>query len=106
MAPKKIIGFAFLQALTAAAYIALVALFFSNAERIFGPSEKGGPLTMIFMLTLLVVSVAMMGILIFMRPTIWYFNGLKAEAIKLLVSTIIFLFAIVLIVFSALMIVR
>lgn len=69
-----------------AAYIALVALIMANGDTLFG--KKDGPLTMVAVLLLFVLSTAVMGSLIFGRPVLWYLDGRKQEALKLLGATI------------------
>ncbi|MFH0712344.1 MAG: hypothetical protein V2A55_00575 [Candidatus Jorgensenbacteria bacterium] len=100
MTNKKIIGCAFLNALVAAAYVMLIALFMTNVETIVGP-ETGilGPTA--FLLTF-VISAAVMGVVVFGRPVIWYLDGRKQEAIQLVLYTIVSLIIIVLIVFISL----
>jgi len=89
-----------LNAVVAAAYVMLVALFMTNIEAIVGP-ETGilGPTA--FLLTF-VISAAVMGVVVFGRPVIWYLDGRKQEAIRLVFYTIVSLIIIVLIVFLAL----
>ena len=60
-----------------------------NAENIFGqlPKILG---TMSFLL-LFVISAAVMGLLIFGRPILWYWDGKKQEAVALISYTIIVL---------------
>ena len=98
----KIIKNALINSVLAVAYIALVATFMNNAEKTFGPENKF--MAAITMLSLLVFSVAMMGILIFGRPLMWYLDGNKKEAIKLLFSTLGFVFFALIIFLSVLLI--
>ncbi len=86
---KKLIRYSFLQALGVLVYVALVSWFMMQAENLVG-NEKTlwAPITF---LTLLVVSVAMVGSLIFGRPVMWYIDGQKKESIKLLFMTLGFL---------------
>jgi hypothetical protein len=42
----------------------------------------------IFMLLLFVFSAALMGILVFGRPVMWYIDGKKKEAVLLLIQTV------------------
>ena len=86
---KKIIIPGAIQALAAAAYITAVAFFIYNGNKLFGPQD--GPFAIAIFLLALVISVTVMGTLIFLRPAMWYLNGAKIEAIKLLLTTIIFL---------------
>lgn len=86
----KIIKNALINSILAVAYIALVATFMNHAENTFGPANKF--IVAITMLSLLVFSVAIMGILIFGRPVMWYLDGAKKEAMKLLFCTLGFIF--------------
>ena len=94
---KTIIKYAFLHAVGAAGYITLVAAFITNANKFLGQANNllG---VMAFLLTL-VISVAVMGLVIFGRPGMWYLNGSKKEAVFLSLYTIGFLVLIALIVF-------
>ncbi len=97
---NRIIKHASLNALAAAAYIALVALIMSNIERLIGPREgDGGVLSIIAFLILFVISAAAMGLAIFGRPIMWYLSGQKTEAVKLVFYTLGFLVVIALIIF-------
>lgn len=102
MSYKKIIKYAFLHAVMAVAYIALVAGLITNAEKFLGKADKllG---TMVFLLTF-VISAGVMGLTIFGRPALWFLNGSKKEAIALSLYTIGFLVLIVIIVFLVLLI--
>jgi len=86
----KIIKNALINAVLAIAYIAVVATFINNAERLFGQVNK--VLSSMAFLSLLVFSVAMMGTIIFARPAIWYLDNQKKEAVKLLGYTLGFIF--------------
>ncbi len=79
---------AVVNAVLTAAYIVLIATFLSQAKQIFGPEEPKTVLVPIVMLSLLVFSVAVVGTLIFGRPVLWYLNGQKREAVKLLAHTL------------------
>ena len=85
----KIIKNALINSVLAIAYIAIVASAIFNGEKLFGPDES--IFVPIMMLSLLVFSVAMMGVLIFGRPVMWYLDGAKKEAIKLLFYTLGFI---------------
>ncbi|MBN2198050.1 hypothetical protein JW698_02585 [Candidatus Wolfebacteria bacterium] len=89
MNKKRIIKYAFIQAVIAVAYIAIVSGLMANGEKLFGKHE--GALLMMAMLLLLVLSVAVMGVTIFGKPIIWYLNDLKKEAIILILYTLGFL---------------
>ena len=86
----KIIKNALINSVLAIAYIAIVATFINNAEKIVGQADN--IVSSMTFLSLLVFSVAMMGILIFGRPVMWYLDGVKKEAIKLLFWTVGFIF--------------
>jgi len=94
---KTIIKYAFLHALGAAGYVALIAGFITSANKFFGQANNLLGI-MAFLLTL-VISVAVMGLVIFGRPAMWYLNGSKKEAVVLSLSTIGFLVLIALVVF-------
>lgn len=91
---KNILKYAFLNAFSATAYIGLVAFFMKNVGKILGPMPE--IIGMMSFLLLFVISAAMMGLLIFGRPILWYLDGKKAEAIKLISYTIVVLIIIVL----------
>ncbi len=87
--PKPILKYAFINAAAATLYIAAIAAFLSHAEKIFGPDhgEKTALIPM-FMLSLLVMSVAVMGSAVFGRSAMWYLDGKKREALALLGATL------------------
>lgn len=91
MTNSKIIKCALMGAAGAALYISLVATFMFNAEKILGHREDTIFAPMAF-LTLFVFSAALMGMIIFARPILWYLDGLKKEAVKLIFYTLGFLF--------------
>jgi len=100
---KTIIKNAILNACGTALYIVLVASFFSYAPKIFGPGEDPKTILMpIVMLSLLVFSVALVGLLIFGRPIFWYLDGKKKEAISLVCYTLAAFFIITVAAFFAL----
>lgn len=78
---------AILNALGTAGYIVLVAHFFFYGSKIFGagPDTVLAPITM---LSLLVFSASLVGLLIFGRPVLWYWDGAKREAVSLLCYTL------------------
>jgi len=96
--------YGFFHALLASGYIAVVALFLSNAQTIFGSGDK--TVNAIAFLLTFVLSAAIMGITIFGRPILWYLAGKKREAILLVFYTIGSLLCITLIVFALLFINR
>ena len=87
---KKITQMGLLSALGVVIYTSAVVELMNNAERIFG-SMQGfvGPLSF---LLLIVLSVAIVGTLIFAKPILMYIDNAKKEAIKLLLYTLGWLF--------------
>jgi hypothetical protein len=97
-APKE----ALWSAIGTALYVVVVATFVFYA----GQTRRGlppTPLVPIAMLMLLVVSVAIVGAMVFVRPALWYLDGRKAEALALLGYTLAFLFALMLVAMAAMM---
>lgn len=79
--------FGVLHSLGVLAYVSLVVLFMSNAEKIFGKSDNF--LTGIIVLLIFILSALITGSLVLGRPIMYYLDGKKNEAIKLLSYTII-----------------
>ncbi len=102
MNASKIIKYGLLNSILASAYIALVAVLLSNAQKLFGP-QNNIISTAAFLLTF-VFSAALMGVIVFGRPALWYLDGFKKEAVKLVFYTLFFLFIVMVIVFLALLI--
>ena len=83
---KNILQHALINSLVAVAYIALVVVIITTVgEQIEPENNYVGPT---LFLLLFVISAAVMGITIFGRPILWYLDGLKQEAVKLLISTL------------------
>lgn len=82
--------YALAEVLVAVLYVFLIGLFFRNADKIFGPEDT--MLSPVAFLLLLVSSAAFMGLTIFGRTIIWYLDGQKKEAIKLLFYKLAYLF--------------
>lgn len=78
MTKNKMLGFSLAHAVGAMAYISAVAWFFTNMEKLLGadgkPDNIGAPIAI---LSLLVFSVAVMGVLIFGRPVMLYLDNQK-----------------------------
>lgn len=85
---NEIIKKAFLNAGAAALYVVAIASFLFYVPKSFAPAADN-VLIPIVMLLLLVFSVALMGVLIFGRPILWYLDGKKQEAFSLLVYTLV-----------------
>jgi hypothetical protein len=93
MANQKIIKNAFINSAEAVIYVALVVVVIMNGERLFGNQENKIISGIAFLLTF-VFSAAVMGVVIFGRPILWYLDGFKKEAVKLIIYTLGFLFVI------------
>ncbi len=85
---KILIRNAFLHALGAAAYVALVASGIFYSSHLIAPGPDRSILIPMTMLLLLVLSAAMMGTLIFGRPVMLYLDGKKKEALSFLFYTL------------------
>lgn len=85
---------AFLNALGVVAYTALVAWIMQSMGKIEGEPSLLGPMAF---LMLFVLSAAITGSLVLGRPVLLYLDGLKAEAVRLLLYTIGWLGAITII---------
>ena len=94
------IKYAAVHALLAVLYIALVACFLWNANNLFGKADTPFS-TMAFLLTF-VISAAVMGMLVFGRPLLWYLDGRKKEAVELALATVGCLIIIAALVFTLL----
>jgi hypothetical protein len=101
---KKILKRAAVNALFTWAYVAAVGLFASNASMIFGPKDTA--LTPVAVLMLLVFSAALVGILVFGQPAMWYVDGKKKAALTLLGYTMASLLVLLVLTFVALLVVR
>ena len=86
MQKSKIILWGLVDALGVAIYVVTVAFIMTNGSKVFGSTPSVLVPTVILML--LVLSVAMVGSLIFGRPTFMYFEGMKKEAVKLVICTL------------------
>jgi len=89
---KQLIKLGFFLALGEAAYIGLVALLMSSAERFFGNTPDNKILAPITFLLLLVLSAAVSGALILGKPVLLYLEGKKEEAVALFGFTLFWLF--------------
>ncbi len=87
---NHIIKNAVINALATALYIALIASFLFYAPKTFGQNKADTVLVPIVMLSLLVFSAALTGMLIFGRPALWYLDGKKKEALSLFIYTLVF----------------
>jgi hypothetical protein len=69
------------------AYVCGVALFFSNAQNLFGAEDPKGPWIPVMMLLLLIVSALITGSLALWQPLKLLVDGKKSEAGTLLCIT-------------------
>jgi len=79
-------------------------VFMNQAQQFFGKANN--MLAGITMLMIFILSALITGSLVLGRPIIYYLDGKKAEAIKLLFYTIASLFVILLIVIGELIVIR
>ncbi|MFA6253024.1 MAG: hypothetical protein WCV69_02035 [Patescibacteria group bacterium] len=94
MSKKSILRYALAEVLVAVLYVFLIGLFLRNAEKLFGSEDNMfSPVTF---LLLLVFSAAFMGLTIFGRTIVWYLDGQKKEAVKLLFYKLAYLFLFIL----------
>jgi hypothetical protein len=100
----KIFKRAAINSLLAFVYVIAVGLFMSNASSIFG--QKDTALTPVAVLMLLVFSAALMSILVFGQPLMWYIDGKKKAALNLLGYTMAALLIFMILTFAALLILR
>ena len=84
---KKILLWSLADAAATFLYILLVVFIMENSARWFG--NLWSPVAM---LTLFVVSAAITGSLVLLRPVILFATGKKTEALMLFVGTVVFLF--------------
>lgn len=85
---NNILKNAFLNAFATALYIVAIASFLSYTPKIFEEVEDKTVLVPIAMLSLLVFSATLTGVLVFGRPILWYLDGRKKEGVQLLLSTL------------------
>jgi len=88
MKKTNILKYAAVHALGAALYVALVVTLIENEALNAGGNET---LTAFAVLMLFSVSAGIMASLIFGRPLMWYLDGKKKEAVKLVGATIGFM---------------
>jgi len=95
---NKLVFWGIVNSLGTFAYIVLVALFFSNVQKLFG-NKPDNFLAPVAMLLLFVFSASITSALVLGRPIYMYFNGQKPEAVKLFLYTIVCLFILLILVF-------
>ena len=94
---KKLILRGMLNALATSLYIIAIVTFINNAQKIFGNGDDKFFIPVI-MLTLFVLSALITSLLILGKPLMLYFDGQKKDSVKLLLSTVISLAAILVLV--------
>lgn len=101
---KKLLGHSLRHALLAFGYIFCIALFFNlGLERMFkNVPEFFAP---IIMLSLLVLSASIMGVLIFGKPVLLYLDNQKKEAATMLFYTLGWLAALLLLTITTVLII-
>jgi len=99
MKNSKLISFSVLHSLGVLVYVTLVALFMNNAENILG--KKDNFMTGIIVLLIFILSALITSSLVLGRPILFYLDGKKTEAVKLLLYTIISLAVILVLVILA-----
>lgn len=99
MNTTTIVKYALAHALGAAAYILFVAFVMLRAISQIAPPPVSGALGIATFLLVFVISAAVMGLVLFARPVIWFLNGKKQEGLALALSTIGFLIVIAVIIF-------
>ena len=82
---RKGLRAAAVDAVGAAAYVALVASLMYNAPRFVGQGRS--VLVPIALLLLFVFSAAFTGTMVIGRPALWYLDGRKGDAVSLFVAT-------------------
>jgi len=97
-----IIKNAFMNAVMTIGYIVIVSLFLFYVPKSFDSAGDNVILIPILMLSLLVFSVAIVGVSIFGRPIIWYLDGKRTEAVHLLAYTLGIFFVIAVLLFLTL----
>ena len=90
------------NAFLAFVYVAAVGTFLSHASTIFGPKDTA--FTPVAVLMLLVFSASLMGILIFGQPVMWFIDGKRKEALRLMAYTMGSLLVLLILTFAALLI--
>lgn len=104
MKNQKLPTFAFIHAAGVLIYVTLIAVFFRNANKLFGKEDTFA--TPIAMLMLFVVSATITGSLVLGKPIMLYLDGAKKEAVKMLFYTVGWLTVMTLIVFITLFLLK
>ncbi|MBI2278628.1 MAG: hypothetical protein HYU81_01030 [Candidatus Brennerbacteria bacterium] len=97
MNKNRVAFYALGNAAVATCYVALVATIMGAAEKFAGKTPT--VLAATGFLLLFSSSAAILGLVVFGRPVMWYLEGKRADAVTLVVYTISFLLIITLVVF-------
>lgn len=101
---RKLFSYAALHSLGVLIYVSLVAWFMNNAQDFFGKADKA--LTPVVVLLLFILSALVTSSLVLGRPIIYYLDGKKAEAVKLLFFTMAGLFVLLLLAITGLILLK
>jgi len=101
---KKLFFYGAIHSLGVLAYVSLVVLFMSNAQNIFGKDDNF--MTGIVVLMVFILSALITGSLVLGRPILFYLDGKKAEAIKLLFYTMASLFILLLLAINVILLLK
>ena len=101
---SKLINYAVTHSLGVLAYVSLVVLFMSNAQKIFGKNDN--VMTGVVALLMFILSALVTGSLVLGRPIIFYLDGKKKEAVRLLFYTMASLFVLLLLAIGGLILLK
>lgn len=102
MTNTQLIKKAGLSAIGVTAYVVLLTWFMSHAENIFGAQHPSDWQMGTLMLLIFVISACITGGLVLLKPVMMYMDGVRKDAVKLLVYTVISLVIIAVIVLTSL----
>ena len=97
---NNIIKNATLNAILSILYVMLIGSFLFYIPKFLHSDKPDTVFAPILMLSLLVFSASLMGILIFGKPLMWYLDNKKQEAVSLLLSTLGIFFLITLVILA------
>ena len=101
---KKLIYYGAAHSLGVLAYVSLLVLFLNNAQKLFGKNDN--VMTGVIMLLIFILSALITGSLVLGRPIMFYLDGKKTEAVKLLFYTTASLFVLLLLATGGLILLR
>ena len=97
---SNILKNAITQAILSSAYVSLIGSFLFYIPKFLHSDKPDTVLAPILMLSLVVFSAALMGVLIFGKPLMWYLDNKKREAVTLLTYTLSIFFAITIVILA------